>query len=66
MKAVPSESKESKTSAALARWPRDLMDLWSGWAPFDAIGRPFRDIKVAEFIEDDHLVIRAEPAGGES
>jgi HSP20 family protein len=61
--AEPSESKESKTPGALTRWPRDLTDLWAGWAPFGAIGWPFRDIKVEEFIDGDHLVIRAELPG---
>ena len=61
--AEPSESKESKTPAALARWPRDLTDLWAGWPPFGALGWPFRDIKVEEFIDGDHLVIRAELPG---
>jgi hypothetical protein len=44
--AEPSESQESKTPGALTRWPRDLTDLWPGWAPFGAIGWPFRDLKV--------------------
>jgi HSP20 family protein len=61
--AEPSESKESKTSASLTRWPRDLTDLWAGLAPFGAIGWPFRDIKVEEFIDGDNLVIRAELPG---
>ena len=61
--AEPSESKESKTPAALTRWPRDLTDLWAGWPPFGALGGPFRDIKVEEFIDGDHLVIRAELPG---
>jgi len=34
--AKPSESQESKTPGALTRWPRDLTDLWAGWAPFGA------------------------------
>jgi hypothetical protein len=34
--AEPSESHESKTPGALTRWPRDLTDLWAGWAPFGA------------------------------
>jgi hypothetical protein len=46
-----SESNESKAPGALIRWPRELADLWSGCAPFDAISWPFRDIKVEEFIE---------------
>ena len=61
--AEPSESQESKTPGALTRLPRDLTDLWAGWAPFGAIGWPFRDIKVEEFIEGDYLVIRAELPG---
>ena len=61
--AEPSESQESKTPGALTRWPRELTDLWPGWAPFGAIGWPFRDIKVEEFIDGDHLVIRAELPG---
>mgnify|MGYP003905494539 FL=1 len=61
--AEPSESQESKTPGALTRWPRDLTDLWPGWAPFGAIGWPFRDIKVEEFIDGEHLVIRAELPG---
>ena len=55
--AEPSESQESKTPGALTRWPRDLTDLWAGWAPFGATGWPFRDIKVEEFIDGDHLVV---------
>lgn len=61
--AEPSESKERKTPGALTRWPRDLTDLWPGWAPFGALGWPFRDIKVEEFIDGDRLVIRAELPG---
>ena len=49
--AEPRESKETKTPGALTRWPRDLTDLWAGWAPFGAVGWPFRDIKVEEFID---------------
>jgi hypothetical protein len=39
--AEPSESKESKTSALLTRWPRDLTDLWAGLAPSAQWGGPF-------------------------
>jgi HSP20 family protein len=66
--ASTSESKESKTSAALTRWPRDLTDLWAGW-PLGPTEWPFLDInaeefiKVEEFIDGDHLVIRAELPG---
>jgi HSP20 family protein len=63
--AEPNESKES-TPAALTRWPRDLTDLWAGW-PLGPTEWPFRDlnefIKVEEFIDGDHLVIRAELPG---
>jgi HSP20 family protein len=52
-------------------WPRDLTDLWAG-QPFGSTGWwPFRDIgteefiKVEEFIDGDHLVIRAELPGVE-
>jgi HSP20 family molecular chaperone IbpA len=67
-KPVPGESQESKTSAALARRPRDLADLWAGW-PLGPTEWPFLDtnaeefLKVEEFIEGDHLVIRAELPG---
>jgi HSP20 family protein len=61
--AEPVESQESKAPGALTRWPRDLTDLWPGWAPFGAIGWPFRDIKIEEFIDGEQLVIRAELPG---
>jgi HSP20 family protein len=58
-----SESKEAQGAGALTRWPRDLMDMWSGWQPFGAVNWPFRDIKVEEYVEGDQLVIRAELPG---
>jgi HSP20 family protein len=58
-----SESKEGQGAGALSRWPRDLMDMWSGWQPFGAVNWPFRDIKVEEYVEGDQLVIRAEVPG---
>jgi HSP20 family protein len=58
-----SESKEGQGAGALTRWPRDLMDMWSGWQPFGAVNWPFRDIKVEEYVEGDQLVIRAEVPG---
>jgi HSP20 family protein len=58
-----SESKEGQGAGALTRWPRDLMDMWSGWQPFGAVNWPFRDIKVEEYVEGDQLVIRAELPG---
>ena len=58
-----SESKEAQVAGALTRWPRDLMDMWSGWQPFGAVNWPFRDIKVEEYVEGDQLVIRAELPG---
>ena len=59
-----SQSKESQSAGALIRWPRDLMDMWSGsgW-PFGAMPWPFRDIKVEEFVDADQLVVRAEVPG---
>jgi HSP20 family protein len=57
------ESKEAQGAGALTRWPRDLMDMWSGWQPFGAVNWPFRDIKVEEYVEGDQLVIRAELPG---
>jgi HSP20 family molecular chaperone IbpA len=67
-KPVANESKESKNSAALTRRPENLTDLWAGW-PLGPIEWPFLDInaeefiKVEEFIDGDHLVIRAELPG---
>jgi len=58
-----SESKEGQGAGALTRWPRDLMDMWSGWQPFGAVNWPFRDIKVEEYVEGDQLVIKAEVPG---
>jgi HSP20 family protein len=58
-----SESKESQGGGTLTRWPRDLMDMWSGWQPFGAMSWPFRDIKVEEFVDGDQLVVRAEVPG---
>jgi HSP20 family protein len=55
------ESKEVQSESALTRWPRGLMDLWSGW-PFEAMA-PFRDIKVEEFLDGNELVVRAELPG---
>ena len=65
-KPVPSGSKENKTPAIPASWPRDLADLWASWplGPtqwLDISAEEF--IKVEEFIDRDHLVIRAELPG---
>jgi HSP20 family protein len=57
------ESKESKTQSVMSRWPRDLTDLWGGWQPFGTMNWPFRDIKVEEFTDGEHLVIKAELPG---
>ena len=61
MQPQSSESKEVQSESALTRWPRGLMDLWSG-LPFEAMA-PFRDIKVEEFLEGNELVVRAELPG---
>ena len=61
MQPQSSESKEVQGESALTRWPRGLMDLWSGW-PFEAMA-PFRDIKVEEFLDGNELVVRAELPG---
>ena len=57
------ESKESKTQGSMARWPRDLTDLWAGWQPFGAMNWPFRDLKVEEFVDGEQLVVKAEVPG---
>jgi HSP20 family protein len=57
-----SESKESQSAGISIRWPRDLMDMWSG-SPFGAMSWPFRDIKVEEFVDGEQLVVRAEVPG---
>jgi HSP20 family protein len=67
-KPVPSESKENKAPALPTSWPRDLADLWAGW-PLGPTQWPLPDISaeefisVEEFIDGDHLVIRAELPG---
>jgi HSP20 family molecular chaperone IbpA len=68
---VSSASNEGKTPAVPTAWPRDLTDLLA-MQPFGSTGWwPFRDIeteefiKVEEFIDGDHLVIRAELPGVE-
>jgi HSP20 family molecular chaperone IbpA len=67
-KPVTNESKERKTPAISTSWTRDLADPWAGW-PLDVTEWPFLDIstaefiKVEEFVDGDHLVIRAEVPG---
>jgi len=65
---TPSESKEGKPPAVPTPRPRDPTDLWTGW-PYGSRGWPLQDveieefIKVEEFLDGDHLVIRAELPG---
>lgn len=68
---LTSESNEGKAPAVPTSSPRDLTDLWA-MQPFGATRWwPFRHIdteefiKVEEFIDGDHLVIRAELPGVE-
>jgi HSP20 family protein len=61
----PGETTAQGNAAPALRWPRDLAHLWSGW-PFGGTW-PFRDapapIKVEEYVEGEHLVVKAEIPG---
>jgi HSP20 family protein len=65
----PGKTMARGNAAPAMRWPRDLADLWNGWAFGDTW--PFRDapadaaapIKVEEYVEGEHLVVKAEIPG---
>jgi HSP20 family protein len=65
----PGETIAQGNAAPALRWSRDLAHLWSGW-PFGGTW-PFRDepadaaapIKVEEYVEGEHLVVKAEIPG---
>ena len=65
----PGKTMAQGNAAPALRWPRDLAHLWSGW-PFGGTW-PFRDepadaaapIKVEEYVEGEHLVVKAEIPG---
>ena len=65
---APGKSPAKEEASPVSRWPRDLADLWNGM-PF-ADTWPFRHsaegaapIKVEEYVEGDHLVVKAEIPG---
>lgn len=66
---APGKTPARENAAPAVRWPRDLADLWSGLPFGDAW--PFRHasaegaapIKVEEYVEGDHLVVKAEIPG---
>ena len=65
---APGKSLAREDASPASRWPRDLADLWNG-TPF-ADTWPFRHsaegatpIKVEEYVEGDHLVVKAEFPG---
>jgi HSP20 family protein len=64
----PGKTVAREDAAPALRWPRDLADLWNG-LPF-ADTWPFRHsaegtapIKVEEYVDGDHLVVKAEIPG---
>jgi HSP20 family protein len=66
--AEPGKAIAREDAAPVLRWPRDLADLWNG-LPF-ADTWPFRHsaegtapIKVEEYVDGDHLVVKAEIPG---
>jgi HSP20 family protein len=65
----PGKTVAREDASPALRWPRDLADLWRSGLPF-ADTWPFRHsaegaapIKVEEYVEGDHLVVKAEIPG---
>ena len=66
---APGKTVARENTAPTLRWPRDLADLWSG-LQFGSMW-PFRDapedvaapIKVEEYVDGEHLVVKAEIPG---
>jgi HSP20 family protein len=65
---APGKTVAREDAAPAFRWPRDLADLWNGlpfadtW-PIRQLAEGAAPIKVEEYVEGEHLVVKAEIPG---